>query len=117
RYLQKDSYLEQLYENTPNRYVQPSEWRALAKAIKEGRMLRNISTVALPPTGRSALVIDASTGVEPHFTLDNLQPCVSRVVQRLGDSNEGSEVLHTALDISPFSHIAMASTLQKFSDE
>ena len=38
-------------------------------------MLRNCSTIALPPTGRSAPVIAASTGIEPLFLLtDPHQP-------------------------------------------
>ena len=37
--------------------------------IKETQLLRHASTSVLPPTGRSALVIGASTGIEPLFSL------------------------------------------------
>ena len=49
--------------------VTDEEWTALAARIAAVGVLRNSSTVALPPTGRSAPAIGASTGIEPLFRL------------------------------------------------
>lgn len=117
RYLQPVSHLEQLYADVPTKHIESSDWVDLASRIRDTRTLRNITTVALPPTGRSALVIDASTGIEPHFTLDSLHPNVQDVVERLSRSDASRDILRTATNIQPLGHIAMASALQKFSDE
>ncbi|WP_232519911.1 hypothetical protein [Actinosynnema pretiosum] len=55
------------------RTVAPARWTALARRIAGDGILRNASTIALPPTGRSAPVVGASTGVEPLFRLTD--PC------------------------------------------
>jgi ribonucleoside-diphosphate reductase alpha chain len=51
------------------RTVTPDDWAALATKIAMTRGLRNSSTIAIPPTGRSSPVIGASTGIEPLFRL------------------------------------------------
>lgn len=114
------SQLERLYARYPTDNIKTKDWMVLADRIKKHRTLRNISTVALPPTGRSALVIDASTGIEPYFTLDRLNSSVVASIKsaRKMHSNEHLEqLLSTASSIKPLGHIAMAASLQRFSDE
>lgn len=112
--------IEVLYANQYSGLIESDSWRCLARWIKDTKMLRNISTIALPPTGRSALVIDASTGIEPHFSLE----CVNdEVRQSIGeihssmDDDSASRILATSQNINPIGHIAMAAALQGFCDE
>ena len=74
----------------------------------------------MPPTGRSALVIDASAGVEPHFSLDHVNTDVRRSIDEMHATMRGdtlNEVLKTSRDIKPMAHIAMVAALQRFCDE
>jgi len=61
RYYDVDGgFLTMLYGNGVASTVSPDQWKALDEHIKSTGLLRNTSTIALPPTGRSALVSDAS---------------------------------------------------------
>ncbi len=117
RYLQPESQLERLYAGHPNDTVGTDDWVNLARKIRSDRTLRNITTVALPPTGRSALVIDASTGIEPHFTLGSLHLDIQAMVDDLRGDTSAEDILRTACNIAPLGHVAMAAALQTFSDE
>lgn len=121
RYFDKVSYLDKLYSDKATTYVREEEWKKLGDYIRSTKKLRNISTVALPPTGRSALVIDASTGIEPYFTLDSLNDDAQENIRKVKRLYEGTDymkqILRTAIDISSTNHIKMAASLQKFSDE
>jgi ribonucleoside-diphosphate reductase alpha chain len=124
------------------RTVTDAEWTALASRIAEGGMLRNSSTVALPPTGRSAPVIGASTGIEPLFRLTDphhpgfLHPAVREILARAGHDSLADEVtrcgrlpdgapvagsvralLAVATQIPPSGHLAMVSAIQACVDE
>jgi ribonucleoside-diphosphate reductase alpha chain len=130
RHTEEPSHIENLYGNKTTNTVTASQWQELSEEIRRTRNLRNVSTVALPPTGRSALVIDASTGIEPHF--DPLQ-ANERVVAALAkhaqarygidifDQNartpEVTRLLSSAHSIKPLGHVAMAAALQEFNDE
>jgi len=48
--------------------VSKQDWEKLNSDIKKYG-IRHVSTTALPPTGRSAPIISASQGIEPHFML------------------------------------------------
>jgi len=135
--------IDNLYGGLESDVVSSSYWAGLASRIRGNRMLRNISTIALPPTGRSALVISASTGIEPHFLLTNanrevLQAVRRSLINRIGRcatdrivsasysidnaanqllDEETRKLLEGALDIPPLGHIAMAAVAQKYSDE
>lgn len=112
--------IESLYADQESSLVGRDSWRCLARRIKDTRILRNSSTVALPPTGRSALVIDASAGVEPHFSLDHVNTDVKRSIDETRATMQGdtlNEVLKTSRDIKPMAHIAMVAALQRFCDE
>jgi ribonucleoside-diphosphate reductase alpha chain len=124
------------------RTVTDAQWTALASRIAATGMLRNSSTVALPPTGRSAPVIGASTGIEPLFRLTDphrpglLHPAARAVIGgtgheglveeltrhgRLPDhSPVGDDIralLAVATQIPPSGHLAMVSAIQSCVDE
>ena len=134
-------YLEGKYAETmkPTRTVSSDEWRELADTIRSTRKLRNISTTALPPTGRTAILLETSSSIEPLFSLfssdDSLQNSVlellsnefedARLVGRLcqeavlNRSFQGLEALplsiraclKTAKEISPSGHLKMVADI------
>ncbi|KOV81833.1 hypothetical protein [Nocardia sp. NRRL S-836] len=117
------------------------DWDALAAEIAQTGMLRNSSTIAVPPTGRSAPVVGASTGIEPLFRLSGEQPGHRRTgvvfaLQQAGRTDVLGFVdthgrlpadptlpahlralLATATQISPAGHLAMAAAVQACVDE
>lgn len=135
RYYDNRDYLSSLYGNLESTgSVDRLDWIRLGKIIKESRMLRNTTTIALPPTGRSALVYGASTGIEPHFSHDRVSVDVrQKIAQHIGRTigksihvDEIGEYAHypgintylaCARDIDPSDHLAMVSSLQEYTDE
>lgn len=122
--------------------VTVDEWETLAREVAATGMLRNSSTIAVPPTGRSAPVVGASTGIEPLFRLadprlpghlhpgarlhleaydgtDLLEYVMShgRLPARPDVPPDLREVLATATQIAPTGHLAMAATVQACVDE
>ncbi len=111
KHLSSPSTIEKRYGELSTRYVAKEDWVALAETIRETKQLRNASTIALPPTGRSALTVDASTGIEPIFSYHEyleLHPNLNASCY---------EFLQTAKNISPAEHLLMASEIQKGVDE
>ena len=80
-YNHNDGYIERKYGESNTRWVKDSDWNNLAQKIRETGMLRNSTTIAIPPTGRSALVISASTGIEPIFSLFDERGDLCEVVE------------------------------------
>jgi ribonucleoside-diphosphate reductase alpha chain len=130
RYYEIPGYLEVLYGELDSGTVEQHAWTGLDEKIKSMRMLRNSTTVALPPTGRSALVVDASTGIEPHFSLDyineEVKDAISQHLLRLIgrttiestlEHSEAVELLATAKEVSPSGHLLMAAEVQKATDD
>lgn len=113
RYLDEPAHIVKLFGSLDSAYVQPQEWIDLADTIKRTRNLRNISTTAIPPTGRSALVIGASTGIEPYF---NIRDISIQVFDKIADRRDQS-FIKTANEICVDAHIAMAAAAQRFCDE
>lgn len=123
--------------NTP--HVSCGQWSLLAKEIKETKLLRNATTTALPPTGRSALVIGASNALEPLFSLhtsDGIYPALSTFLRKCSIDRNSSfvkeiektgrcpqimnSVRHpfiTATEISPDCHLEIVIDAQKAIDE
>jgi ribonucleoside-diphosphate reductase alpha chain len=124
------------------RSVTPGEWATLAEEIATTGLLRHSSTIAVAPTGRSAPVVGASTGIEPLFRLtdphlpDQVHPAARATLEavgradlldyvtehgRLPDQAEVSPylaaVLATATQIQPAGHLAMAAAAQACVDE
>jgi ribonucleoside-diphosphate reductase alpha chain len=122
--------------------VTDAEWTALSGRIATTGMLRNSSTIALPPTGRSAPVIGASTGIEPLFRLTDphhpafLHPAARAILAATGRDGLTSEVtrhgrlpanapvddgvrdlLAVATQIPTSGHLAMVSAIQSCVDE
>lgn len=124
------------------RFVTDAEWQQLADRIKKTRQLRNVSTIALPPTGRSSLIIDASNGIEPWFTvIDNrgeVQPVLRALLEGLGIWSAELEaeikakqtiksitiipesirkIFKTATELDPDAHLLMTAVMQEYNDE
>lgn len=141
RYLENPGILKERY-GFDTGAVKADEWIRLEEDIRSTALLRNISTIVLPPTGRSALTIDASTGIEPFFKLvddlGNINPylCDELKEQGLLSSNIIDEIRNTgrigqiqeipleirnsfktALEIAPLEHLLMQSELQRMVDE
>ena len=85
-----DDNIIRKYSRYPTRTVSTKQWRELEGDVKANG-IRNCATVALPPTGRSSLIIGASASIEPRFEM--------------------------ALKISPRDQLLMAATIQLFVDE
>ena len=124
------------------RTVTDGQWFALARRVAHNGMLRNSSTIALPPTGRSAPVIRASTGIEPLFRLTDphhpgyLHPAARAVLAQVGHNRLSDEVMRigrlpgdapvgdavrdllaVATQIAPSGHLAMVAAIQGYVDE
>ncbi len=93
RYL-SGSYLEDKYGRNPTRTVSSQEWAQLAVHIRSTGKLRNISTTALPPTGRASILLEATPSIEPIFSIfasdGSIQPIV---IDLLSNALEGQEFL------------------------
>lgn len=140
RYNENPGFIEQKYGQLNTDTVLASDWLSLGAYIRKSKMLRNCSTIALPPTGRSGLVISASTGVEPMFTVmvdGEIHPALMRSLQRveadtidnvqhiretgsclnLNGLNGTSDIFRTATEISISGHLAMVIAIQPCVDE
>lgn len=142
KYNQTPSFLAQRYGGLNTQWVRSEDWLELGQLIQSTGALRHASTTALPPTGRSGLIIDASTGVEPSFFMvspnGNIYPPLMEKLQELGLDQDSiiEEVLasgsiqhvadipdslklifQTALEILPEDHLLMVSQLQRGIDE
>lgn len=142
RYREIPGFLETKYGNLDTSVVTGEDWTRLGERIRKTGLLRNASTVALPPTGRSGLVIDASTGVEPLFSLvdysGNVNPALVKHLKRNGYFSEQvlaqilrtgqlshvdgipesiKSIYKTALEIQPEGHLSMVARIQEAVDE
>jgi ribonucleoside-diphosphate reductase alpha chain len=135
RYYDEYDYVTTLYaNNTESSSVGSDDWIKMAEFIKRTGLLRNTTTIALPPTGRSACIYGASTGIEPHFSIENANLLVKKSLARkigriLGinvDENSlldhisderVSPLLDSSTSIQPSDHLSMLASLQKYTDE
>lgn len=121
--------------------VSAQDWAHLADAIATTGVLRNSSTIAIPPTGRSAPVAEASTGIEPLFQLTGglhhrIHPAAEAALKAAGRADalgfvrthgrlpadaslpaQLRDTLATATQIAPSGHLAMAAAVQECVDE
>ncbi len=145
RYNEIPGYIEQRYGKIATQHVSPHMWQDLAATIRETKLLRNASTVALPPTGRSAMLINASQSIEPLFSLvemngkqKGLNPLLEKALTDSGVLSESLKekiyasgqiqglseipqhirnIFKTGLDLSSEEHLAMLEALQSVVDE
>lgn len=132
-------FIERKYGQIDSEYVKAADWIKLAEKIRNTG-LRNCSTVSLPPTGRSGLIIDASTGIEPFFNLlkdGTLHPELAADLKRLNLPPDGLEkaiiksggcqniglppeitaIYKTATEIHPQDQLKMVAEIQQGVDE
>lgn len=133
------------FKNKGNEWVSQIDWQALEKGIEEYG-IRNSSTTAIPPTGRSATIVNSSYSIEPYFSLYDYNTevglnenflkyinkkydrterdeIISKVMQT-GDCSELDDkyyemkkIFKTAREIEPKSHIKILSTINTCIDE
>ena len=142
RYNESPGYIEQGSGKKPTHYITKEMWLTLAQTIRTLKLLRNASTIALPPTGRSAILADASFAIEPPFslTIDGqeinkqlekilcdaglLTQALKEKIVTLGSIGSLTEIplpirdtFKTASELSPEEHLAMLAALQEVVDE
>jgi len=138
RYTENPDFLNVKYGQIETSWVSRNQWKQLGVIIKNSQQLRNSSTIALPPTGRSGLVIEASTGIEPIFSLVGPDGLVTHSVKKalgslLKKEREQAllrgeplgewcnpvlrELLHTSVEIGFKDHLWMVAALQPVVDE
>lgn len=133
-------FLEEKYGNKPTATVSANDWRELATTICNTWNLRNISTTALPPTGRASKLLGVTSSIEPLFSIydnngkikKNLINFLSRklngnrrlikyALQKANNTGSFQEIevlpngvrkcLQTAKEISPMGHLKMVADL------
>ncbi|MDO8570400.1 MAG: hypothetical protein Q7R97_02345 [Candidatus Daviesbacteria bacterium] len=140
RYLENPGFIEKKYGSLDTDTISAKEWNILADQIRTTRLLRNCSTIALPPTGRSSLIVDASASIEPLFDLRENTSSYLGLIRRLQDINidspanrillsstgsgqfinmpdEMKSIYKTATEIDIYGHLSMVSAIQSCVDE
>ncbi len=85
-----DESIVKKYSREPTETVSTKQWLQLDDEIKKFG-IRNCATVALPPTGRSSMIIKTSPSIEPNF--------------------------EDILNISPEDQLLMVDSIQRYVDE
>lgn len=100
RYALTSDFLSRKYGGVSTDAVSVQDWQALEQRIRATGSLRNASTTALPPSGRTSLLLDASSSLEPWFSLfdlaGKLKPDLVDLVERhCGTGNQAHRLLTT----------------------
>ncbi|MEI6304639.1 MAG: hypothetical protein WCP09_01315 [Candidatus Taylorbacteria bacterium] len=111
RHIENPSFIDCRYGSLESKYVGMEEWSLLSEKIRSNKMLRNASTIALPPTGRCALVFGASAGIEPIFSKDLYKVVNPDLLSNL------YQYIETANQIKPIDHLRITAALQRGVDE
>jgi len=104
------NFLEEKYARHATRTVSSDEWVQLAATIRE-RGLRNISTTALPPTGRTSLLLDTTSSIEPFLNIVDNKGYVHHSIQDFlekriqGDKALVEDMCWEAAHTGSFQHI------------
>lgn len=98
-------FIESRYAMHPTDFVSKQAWETLATHIARTGHLRNILTTALPPTGRTSVLLGVTSSVEPLFSLHGLNDGTRKIIesfvqQRVGD--ESQTMLDQALEQGSF---------------
>ena len=133
------------FKNVENNWITDMDWMALEQGVQKYG-IRNSSTTAIPPTGRSATIVDASYSIEPYFSLYNAQtetglnPTFEKFIEnnyseierreivehvsKTGTCEEldekykdVKEIFKTAKEINAEKHIEIMSTINECIDE
>ena len=73
-------FLEKKYASRATNTVSAHEWIQLAATIRE-KGLRNISTTALPPTGRASLLLETTSSIEPFLSIVDSQGYIHQSIK------------------------------------
>ncbi len=129
--------LEQKYCGRPTNTVTAMDWHQLSERIRDTGLLRNLLTTALPPAGRSSLLLNSTSSIEPIFNIymaeGEINQSIVRFLQEKAQSGAAEaikgahalgtfqlspslpphirEVLKTATEVSVFGHLAMVGEL------
>lgn len=141
QYNNNPGFLEEKYGKLETELISRKMWLRLGEKIRSTQCLRNASTIALPPTGRSSLVIDASAGIEPIFSLTENNGRINKYLHRelkkvgiddnlikticrkgtIADLDEIPDSLRecykTAIEIDSHDHLSMVEAIQGVIDE
>jgi len=136
----KQGFIFRRYGKLGSKTVSEYEWQNLDRDIQIYG-IRNVTTTALPPTGRSSAIIKASASIEPLFRLeltDIVKETLDKRLSGLGYSvnqihelykqiqETGSgrclptiirDIYKTCLEIAPEAHIEIVAQFQRFTDE
>jgi ribonucleoside-diphosphate reductase alpha chain len=134
-------FLEEKYASNPTKSVTAAMWEQLALQIRQTGILRNLLTTALPPTGRSSILLGVTSSIEPFFSIfatdnptqlnstilnflnkqftnQNLVETIQKEALLKGSFQNVSflnpfqkECLKTAIEINPQAHISMVNAL------
>lgn len=92
------------FKNVKCDWLNDFDWMVLQKGIQQYG-IRNSSTTAIPPTGRSATIVDASYSIEPYFNLYNFQtetglnPIFEEFIKNNYSEVEQNEIIESVLKI------------------
>mgnify|MGYP002813282764 CR=1 FL=1 len=133
-------FIESRYAMNPTSSVSQSEWEKLAEYINRTGKLRNILTTALPPTGRTSILLGVTSSIEPLFSMHGWNEDTRKYIelfvsQRVGPdsqrvlaqaSEQGTfqhtllpdkEVLKTVKEISSIDQLEMVAAVSGVYDE
>ncbi len=129
-----DHFLQNRYQHGCNA-VSTQDWKNLDAEIAQNKLLRNILTTALPPTGRASILLEVTSSIEPLFSASGWNDDTERTIRQFLIKHAGEEhvehilqkaheqqsflglgiaqedVLKTAKEILPADHIAMMAAL------
>ena len=97
RYNENPGYIEQVSGKKATQHISRQMWLELAQTIRATKLLRNASTVALPPTGRSAIIVDASWAIEPLFSLVEMDGKIKKLNPQLEKALSDAGLLNAEL--------------------
>jgi len=103
--------LEAKYARNPTRTVSSHDWEKLANTIRRTGKLRNMLTTALAPTGRSSILLDATSSIEPLFSIFTSDGSLQKQVlnflsnELAGDEHTLAQVCQQASLAGSFQHI------------
>ncbi len=137
----KRSLILSAFVDKPTQTVSLGDWQQLEKDAQT-HGIRHISTVILPPTGRSALMAGVSTSIEPHFKLfvdEKFEALLKLQCERCGYNQditadldiirrtgsilstnlpeEVKRVFYTTLELTASAHLGITAAFQKYTDE